>query len=222
MAYATLWMLHPIANFATLLLDTIEQQHFAPFSARYAELLMHDAETVYDDETRTEMQLGIVDLLLIVGQLDMGSRLCRRLYEGMQPIPSPPTPMHRRLLHKMSFVLMEEEDYSAAESLILQQLSCNVAAAGKQKGDTYGVSACERLAWLYSKTGRFEESEKFCRLAVEGALEGFQSESNVLIILSAVEHHLSILGKEEDVVQLRTECQHIWAELDEWNLDCSL
>ncbi|EXJ74202.1 uncharacterized protein A1O5_02496 [Cladophialophora psammophila CBS 110553] len=219
LANTTLGMLHPITNFATLLLDIIEQQRFAPFSARYAELLMHGTETGYEDDTRAEIQLAIADFLLKVGQLDMGSSLCRRLWECLQPIPSSPTPLHRRLLQVMHIVFMEEEDYAAAERVIMQQLSCSVAATGKQNGDIYGVSACQRLAWLYSKTRLSEEIKKFCRLAVEGALEVFQSESGVLIILFKVERFLSILGKEEDIAQLRTECQHIRAALDEWRLD---
>ncbi|OQV09112.1 Clr5 domain-containing protein [Cladophialophora immunda] len=221
LAKTTLGMSHPIANFATILLE-VDPEHFASCLRRYAELLLDQTKTVRNAMDSAGMQLAIIDLFEAAGQRDMASRLCRRLWKAVQPDPFVLTPVRTRLV-EMVRLAVDEKDYSAVEQFLMQIISGSVVATGKQNGNTDSTLACHFLGWMYLRKGQLPKSEQFYRLAVDGALRiGGFSHSAILDMLNQYETILWKSGKEEELAQVRREYRGIWAPLDEWRLDHDL
>ncbi|KIW83570.1 hypothetical protein Z517_02815 [Fonsecaea pedrosoi CBS 271.37] len=216
LANTTLGVSHPITNFATLLLN-IDWEHLDSCFGLYAELLLDQTKSVRDDSVCTKIQLTIMDIFRASGQFGAASRLGRRLWHA-NPLDNPVLTVERSLLIETAVRLaIYAGEYSKIEKFLMQMLSRSIVLNGKQNGDHPGIFACAQLGWLYCHMKSPVKSEKFFRLAIEGALQhgGFE----VLIMLANLETVLLSFKMNKEAAQARIEYQHVWAQLDEWRLD---
>ncbi|OAG39373.1 hypothetical protein AYO21_06389 [Fonsecaea monophora] len=216
LAKTTLGVSHPITNFATLLLN-VDREHLDSCLGLYGELLLDQTKSVRDDSVCTKIQLTIIDIFRASGQFGAESRLYRRLSHA-NPLDNPVLTVERSLLIETAVRLaIYAGEYSTIEKFLMQMLSRSIVLSGKQNGDPLSVFACMQLGRLYYHMKSPVKSEKFFRLAIEGALQhgGFE----VLTMLANVEAVLLSFKMNKEAAQLRIDYQQVWAQLDEWRLD---
>ncbi|OAL37405.1 hypothetical protein AYO20_03254 [Fonsecaea nubica] len=198
LANTTLGGSHPITNFATLLLK-IDQEHLGSCLGLYAELLLDQTRSVRDDSVCMKIQLTIIDIFIASGQIDVESCLVRRLSYAIDLTNSVLTAERECLMNATVNLPAYEGEYLTVEKFLMQMLSRSIVVNGKQNGDFPSIFACAYLEKLYAHMKSPVESEKFFRLALEGAVQ--DSRFEILALLDNWEDVLLSFKKNKEAAQ---------------------
>ena len=214
LAGMTLGTMHPIARITTILAHA-EPMWLEPLLRNYVEFLRHAATRLTDKEVCLRVQLSVAFMLLDFGEWDLASGLCQRLWKDIQPIASPPTLLQTQISTGMAFVSAERNDHLIAKNRLLQCINWSVKATGKQNGDWEGILACHSLGPLHWRMGRYPESEKYHRLALDGLLPlPDASAGDKLRYVNHVRWALEMQGKHAELDQFMCEYGSFGKEVD--------
>jgi hypothetical protein len=209
---------HPIKSIV-LSLTEIGQEHHHSLLGRFADLLADTVLNFPDADISIILLLGVIETYLDHGQLDKASKLCLRLWDAAQPISSPPTGLQTNLISMKARISCRQKDYPAAEKVLTLGIRSVVKATGRPNGDRTGLFLCSCMAYLYEGIGRLSDSERFYRIALEGAAHfGEAGAPFTFQSLTQLEQILKKQGKVEELARLQDQYGDPLADLDSWEL----
>ncbi len=184
-----------------------------PWILRFYNLSVDMAKSLLKQqpEDLLDMSLSLIPNNIDDNNLDEATNLCQKAHLHIQQTLPSTHRLSRRALEKLAWFHRRQGNLKNAESSYLKAIELAYEAYGGLRWDTEGLFACRGLAHLYAEMQRFEESEGYLRLAIEGGKGlGKAWDHYVVRYLRDLELVFEEQGRQHDIVLLRIEYAQQW------------
>ena len=171
-----------------------------------------------DFETYLDIKLFALSSLINEGMLDAAGNLCSQALQEIQSKLPRDHRVSRHILSDLAAVRHYQGDYLGAETLYLEVAQKTLTGTPETLWDREDVYACEGLGDLYWALQRYDESQMFLQLALKAALSFGGWEAQAAYWLRKLERLLLLLGKEQELIQLRADYAWVWKIIEAWQL----
>ena len=156
------------------------------------------------------LQLDAIKVAMDSDLLDDAEALCLDTISAAENSEPPNHNIIRMARKRLAEVYWLQYYDSKSEEAYLEVLRLTTQIFGVCNGDEIGTKACRKLGALYKHKSDFVSSERYIKLAFEGALRIFGAkDSSTYAYLNGWKTVLQKLGKDEDVTQLDQDYAHI-------------
>ena len=184
-----------------------------PWILRFYNLSIDMAKSLLKQqpEDLLDISLSLIPNNIDNKNLDQATNLCQKAHLHIQQALPPTHRLSRRALEKLAWFHRRQGNLKDAESSYLKAIELAYEAYGGLSWDTEGLFACRGLAHLYAEMQRFEESEAYLRLAIEGGKGlGKAWDHHVVRYLRDLELIFEEQGRQHDIMLLRIEYAQQW------------
>lgn len=217
-SYHVLGISHPVTECVNLISTSAERDDCLSLMTTFSQLLIDIVQAMPASEEKVQLLSDLVDSL--AGR-NIENQFVERILETLKITQSQsthPTKVQRRVLRTAIGASYFRGEYTTSEELCRKQIEWSIEITGRPEGDFEGSRTCDYLGCIYSEMHRFDESDRFSRLALDGYI-ALACYSDALRVLTDLEEDLEARGKHKELDKFREEYRYIYADLEEWKLD---